>query len=151
MRRRAVIAGCLAALAAGCAGHRPRADRSGPAADQSAFCQELSRSAQAAIDRNDWSRARADLEQMVAQAPRSAEGHHRLGQVLQAQGRLAEAEARDTKGLYAKARRGELANFTGIDSPYEPPLAPDVRINPAMSIDEAAEAIIAVLDARVLR
>ena len=34
---------------------------------------------------------------------------------------LAVAEERDPKGLYAKARRGELANFTGIDSPYEPP------------------------------
>lgn len=38
------------------------------------------------------------------------------------------AEARDRKGLYAKARRGELPNFTGIDSPYEPPEAPDVHI-----------------------
>ena len=34
---------------------------------------------------------------------------------------LAEAERRDVKGLYKKARRGELKNFTGIDSPYEPP------------------------------
>ena len=34
---------------------------------------------------------------------------------------LADAERRDVKGLYAKARRGELPNFTGIDSPYEPP------------------------------
>ena len=34
---------------------------------------------------------------------------------------LAVAEERDPKGLYTKARRGELANFTGIDSPYEPP------------------------------
>ena len=61
---------------------------------------------------------------------------------------LAEAEARDTKGLYAKARRGQLANFTGIDSPYEPPLAPDVRIGSSMSIDAAADAIIAALDRR---
>ncbi|MWA03288.1 sulfate adenylyltransferase subunit CysN [Actinomadura sp. LD22] len=38
-------------------------------------------------------------------------------------------EARDRKGLYAKARRGELANFTGIDSPYEPPDAPDVHLD----------------------
>jgi len=42
---------------------------------------------------------------------------------------LAVAEARDPKGLYAKARRGELANFTGIDSPYEPPTAPEIRID----------------------
>ena len=41
---------------------------------------------------------------------------------------LAECERRDTKGLYAKARRGELNNFTGIDSPYEPPLAAEVHV-----------------------
>ncbi|XUL93873.1 sulfate adenylyltransferase subunit CysN [Streptomyces galilaeus] len=39
------------------------------------------------------------------------------------------AEARDRKGLYAKARRGELAHFTGIDSPYEPPEAPELRLD----------------------
>jgi len=39
------------------------------------------------------------------------------------------AESRDRKGLYAKARRGELTNFTGIDSPYEPPLAPDIHLD----------------------
>ena len=48
---------------------------------------------------------------------------------------LEQAEQRDTKGLYAKARAGELANFTGIDSPYEPPLAPDVRIIAATNAD----------------
>ena len=42
---------------------------------------------------------------------------------------LAVAEARDAKGLYAKARRGELAHFTGIDSPYEPPEHAEVRID----------------------
>ncbi|UQS13061.1 adenylyl-sulfate kinase [Pseudomonas sp. HS6] len=42
---------------------------------------------------------------------------------------LEECERRDTKGLYAKARSGELKNFTGIDSSYEPPEAPDVRID----------------------
>ncbi|HXH15367.1 MAG TPA: sulfate adenylyltransferase subunit CysN [Sphingomonas sp.] len=61
---------------------------------------------------------------------------------------LAVAEQRDTKGLYAKARSGNLANFTGIDSPYEPPLAPDVRIDPSMSVEVAADAIIAALDRR---
>ncbi|SFR88530.1 sulfate adenylyltransferase subunit CysN [Sphingomonas jatrophae] len=59
---------------------------------------------------------------------------------------LAEAEARDVKGLYAKARAGELKNFTGIDSPYEPPLDPEIRIDTtAMTADEAADAIIARL------
>ncbi|MBS0476554.1 MAG: adenylyl-sulfate kinase, partial [Proteobacteria bacterium] len=56
---------------------------------------------------------------------------------------LAEAEERDVKGLYAKARSGQLKNFTGIDSPYEPPLAPDMRIDTtAMTPEEAADLII---------
>ncbi len=42
---------------------------------------------------------------------------------------LAEAERRDVKGLYAKARRGELPNFTGIDSPYEPPERPELVLD----------------------
>jgi adenylylsulfate kinase-like enzyme len=42
---------------------------------------------------------------------------------------FASCEQRDPKGLYAKARRGELKNFTGIDSAYEPPLAPECRLN----------------------
>ena len=53
------------------------------------------------------------------------------------------AEKRDVKGLYAKARLGELKNFTGIDSPYEPPQNPDLIIDTiSNSIDEAAEKII---------
>ncbi|WP_448581362.1 sulfate adenylyltransferase subunit CysN [Thermaurantiacus sp.] len=53
------------------------------------------------------------------------------------------AEARDVKGLYAKARRGELSNFTGIDSPYEPPEAPEIRIDTtAVSPEEAARLIV---------
>lgn len=43
--------------------------------------------------------------------------------------RLGVVEQRDVKGLYAKARSGQLAHFTGIDSPYEPPLAPDLRLD----------------------
>ena len=56
---------------------------------------------------------------------------------------LAVAEERDPKGLYAKARRGELANFTGIDSPYEPPEAPEVRVDTStMTAEEAADVVI---------
>ncbi|MGY1683362.1 sulfate adenylyltransferase subunit CysN [Geodermatophilus sp. SYSU D01176] len=51
---------------------------------------------------------------------------------------LAVAEARDVKGLYAKARRGELANLTGIDSPYEPPEHPDIRIDTTTTPPEKA-------------
>ncbi|WP_136162645.1 sulfate adenylyltransferase subunit CysN [Sphingomonas flavalba] len=56
---------------------------------------------------------------------------------------LAEAEKRDVKGLYAKARSGQLKNFTGIDSPYEPPEAPDIRIDTTgMSAEEASDLIV---------
>ena len=59
------------------------------------------------------------------------------------------AEQRDVKGLYKKARRGELKNFTGIDSPYEPPEAPDVRINTlTMNPDEAASYLVLELQRR---
>ena len=60
------------------------------------------------------------------------------------------AEARDPKGLYRKARRGELQNFTGVDSPYEAPLEPDVRIDTTrMTPEDAADAIIEFLDGRL--
>jgi bifunctional enzyme CysN/CysC len=53
------------------------------------------------------------------------------------------AEARDVKGLYKKARSGALKNFTGIDSPYEEPLSPEIRIDTAqMAVEEAAEYIV---------
>ena len=64
---------------------------------------------------------------------------------------LSVAEERDPKGLYKKARRGELKNFTGIDSPYEAPEDPEVRVSTATaSPDEAADQIIAVLESRGL-
>jgi bifunctional enzyme CysN/CysC len=56
---------------------------------------------------------------------------------------LAEAEKRDAKGLYAKARSGELKNFTGIDSPYEVPEAPEIRIDTTqVSAEQAADLIV---------
>jgi len=56
------------------------------------------------------------------------------------------AEARDVKGLYKKARSGELKNFTGIDSPYEAPRNPEVRIDTtALSPEEAANLIVDIL------
>ena len=59
---------------------------------------------------------------------------------------LAVAEARDVKGLYRKARAGELANFTGIDSPYEPPTAADVHLRADQETpDQAAERIVEIL------
>lgn len=59
------------------------------------------------------------------------------------------AEKRDPKGLYAKARRGELKNFTGIDSPYEAPINPEIRIDTTQeSIHTAVKKIIDILIAR---
>jgi bifunctional enzyme CysN/CysC len=56
---------------------------------------------------------------------------------------LAEAEKRDTKGLYAKARAGELKNFTGIDSPYEAPEDPEIRVDTTkLTPDQAADLIV---------
>jgi bifunctional enzyme CysN/CysC len=59
------------------------------------------------------------------------------------------AEQRDPKGLYAKARRGELANFTGIDSPYEPPENPEVRLDgTTLSPEEGAKLVVDALRER---
>ena len=56
-------------------------------------------------------------------------------------------EERDPKGLYAKARAGELAGFTGIDDPYEAPLAPELTIATATtSVDEGAEQVLALIE-----
>jgi bifunctional enzyme CysN/CysC len=61
---------------------------------------------------------------------------------------IAVAEERDPKGLYKKARRGELQNFTGIDSPYEPPEQPEVKVDTTVcSAEDAAEIIVAHLRA----
>ena len=56
---------------------------------------------------------------------------------------LEEAERRDVKGLYKKARAGALKNFTGIDSPYEAPEAPEIRLSTMeMDANTAADTII---------
>lgn len=59
---------------------------------------------------------------------------------------LAECEARDPKGLYAKARTGEIPEFTGVSAPYEPPLTPDLHIRPADgTAEEVAQRIVSTL------
>jgi bifunctional enzyme CysN/CysC len=59
------------------------------------------------------------------------------------------AEARDPKRLYERARRGEIRNFTGVDSPYEPPETPELHLDTARhSPEESAERIIGVLRQR---
>jgi adenylylsulfate kinase len=60
-------------------------------------------------------------------------------------------EARDPKGLYRKARAGEIADFTGIDAPYDPPEAPEVRVDTsAADLDACASSILDQLVARGL-
>ena len=55
-------------------------------------------------------------------------------------------ENRDPKGMYAKARKGEIKNFTGISSPYEAPLNPEIHvINNSITLDEASNQIISYL------
>jgi adenylylsulfate kinase len=62
---------------------------------------------------------------------------------------LAAAEARDPKGLYKKARAGEIKNFTGIDDPYEAPTAPEIHLHSdQQSLDEEVAMILAVLRER---
>jgi adenylylsulfate kinase len=84
------------------------------------------------------------------------EVHKRIGRFLEVfvDAPLAVCEERDPKGLYRKARRGELRGFTGIDDPYEVPLAPDVRCqtdqeNPMDSSQKVISAIAEFLGMRV--
>ncbi|WP_226647183.1 adenylyl-sulfate kinase [Microbulbifer variabilis] len=59
---------------------------------------------------------------------------------------LEEAESRDPKGLYKKARAGEIKGFTGIDDPYEAPVSPELRLNTAeMTLEQEVEVIISTL------
>jgi bifunctional enzyme CysN/CysC len=58
---------------------------------------------------------------------------------------LATCEARDPKGLYARARAGELENVTGVDDPYEPPSQPDLRVTEDMTVAAAVDAVLDLL------
>ncbi len=65
---------------------------------------------------------------------------------------LEECEKRDVKGLYAKARRGEISNFTGISSPFEKPENPDAVVKTAeVSIEEGVEQILETIENRMKR
>lgn len=90
-RRRAALSGLIACLALGCAALH--SDNRAPTPEQRAQRQQWSEAAQQAIDQGDLATARAWLEQLLAEAPRSAEAQHRLGRVQEAQGDLSAAEA----------------------------------------------------------
>jgi adenylylsulfate kinase len=56
---------------------------------------------------------------------------------------LHECERRDVKGLYKRARLGEIAEFTGIDDPYEPPVSPELQIDTtSITVDEAVDLVV---------
>jgi adenylylsulfate kinase len=60
---------------------------------------------------------------------------------------LEECEGRDVKGLYARARRGEIRNFTGLDDPYEPPVSPEITIDTRSTpVDESVRQILTFLE-----
>jgi adenylyl-sulfate kinase len=63
---------------------------------------------------------------------------------------IAECERRDVKGLYAKARAGEIKNFTGVNAPYEAPMAPDIEIDTTkVSVDKAVGLIVDQIEKRI--
>jgi len=65
---------------------------------------------------------------------------------------LAVCEARDPKGLYKRARAGQIPDFTGVSHPYEPPLEPELRIDTSLaSVAESVQAILAALKVKGFR
>jgi adenylyl-sulfate kinase len=60
---------------------------------------------------------------------------------------LEECERRDPKGLYARARRGEVAHMTGVDDPYEPPVNPEIEVTMDMTAEQGVAAVLAALEA----
>jgi adenylyl-sulfate kinase len=58
---------------------------------------------------------------------------------------LEECERRDPKGLYARARAGEISGLTGVDDPYEPPVSPDVVVGAGESLSDAVSIVLAAL------
>ena len=62
---------------------------------------------------------------------------------------IEECERRDVKGLYAKARRGEIQSFTGVDDPYEPPVSPELVLDTSrMSVEDAGKRVIEAVGQR---
>ena len=64
---------------------------------------------------------------------------------------VSECEERDPKGLYARARRGELKNLTGVDAPYEPPENPELEVGPKLNAKAAVQALLGLLEAAEYR
>ena len=121
MRQRALITGwcCVASLGVipGCVAARHRREQAAESPAVVSVRQELSQAATAAMDRGDYPLARADLEQLAAQVPRSAELHYRLGKVLQLQGDLGAAAESYRKALVIEPEYvGALIGLGSVDA-----------------------------------
>ena len=82
---------------------------------------------------------------------RSKVGSHRMMEVF-VNTPIEVCEARDIKGYYAKARKGEIAQFTGVSAPYEPPVQPDVEIDTSKySVEEAIKQISGLLSSKGIK
>ncbi len=140
MGRRGAIACCCVALAcgagSGCSGVRLRRGADVEPSAQSPSRQDLSHSATMAMDRQDFVRARADLEELLRQSPRSAELHFRLGKVLQSQDRPTEAEAEYRKALGLDAHYvGALVGLGQVDARLGRPKEALIRFERAIEVD----------------
>lgn len=88
----------------------------------------------------------AAVRDEVRAAVEQAEGHPRFIEV-HVDCAIEELTRRDTKGLYAKAQRGEIANFSGVSDPYEAPTAPELRIDTeAQSAEASLGTVLSLLD-----
>jgi tetratricopeptide (TPR) repeat protein len=138
MPRGVLFAGCGTALLAlsGCVLVHPRINRDDPSAAQAALCQQLSQTAQAAIDRRDYERALSDLGRLVAESPQSAEAYHRLGRVFQILGRLDEAEGAYRRALMLDPEYvGALISQGEVDLQHRRPELALSRFEAAIEID----------------
>lgn len=64
---------------------------------------------------------------------------------------LEECTRRDPKGLYERARAGDLPGLTGVDAPYEPPLSPELEVGPSMGVESAVDAVLTALEGMLER
>ena len=138
MRRRAAIAGCCVALGLmpGCAGVRLRREGTVEPSAQSMGREDLSQMATLAMDKGNYAQAQADLERLVAQAPRSAELHFRLGKVMQFQREWPGAEAAFRRALGLDPNYvGALVGLGQIDARLGRPGDALKRFEKAIEVD----------------
>jgi tetratricopeptide (TPR) repeat protein len=138
MRRWAVISGyCVwLGLLPGCAGVRLRREKGVEASAQSVSREELSQAATVAMDHRDYIQARADLERLLKESPRSPDLHFRLGKVLQCMGELEPAEAEYRLALKLDSHYvGALVGLGQIDARHSRHAEALARFEEAIEVD----------------